>query len=622
MERISRLPMKYYVLIPLAMVSAILMALAFPTKNLWILAFVTFVPLFMCVYNGETKKTILMTVIFCAVFFIIHLLWVASWLARQVPTPIALAAVAGIVAILIGYYTVAALLAQFLSQRIPRFRPLIVAIIFTILEYLRTLGVLGFPWGNSCYSQSQNLYFIQIADTVGGFGVSFMLFLVNAVIADGIIKYRAVDYGFKKTYLRFPRVIFNSITLAVVCVLGAYMYGAITLSNADATREALPFKRVGIVQHATDPNSEWRSVYTGKPPKPSVKIGPVMIMDTGKIAYPEPPDGSTLVGALAATRMIRLAEETLLDTKEIVNGKEVERGKPSLIIYPESAMLDPYRYYLPRVKRSARDVAALRDTRPDLYTVGLLYNAFSSMGVTHLLGSPDYALIGYDESGRPRFHSYNAAMLVTKNGEVVQEYAKMRLVPFGEVNPIGSNFILRNVPVFKSIIGWYDGVLEASGAAGWTPGPERAVFKHPTEGYTFSALVCYEGAFGDHTRKFVKLGAEGLVNVTDDAWSYSDASLEEHFSMSIFRAIENRRDLLRSANTGISAHIDSYGRVVERLPAWEPGSMTVSFVPQKELTVYSKYGEWFVFVLAAILLLIVDGYYAKTLAAYLRARKQ
>ncbi len=80
----------------------------------------------------------------------------------------------------------------------------------------------------------------------------------------------------------------------------------------------------------------------------------------------------------------------------------------------------------------------------------------------------------------------------------------------------------------------------------------------------FATLICYEVIFPGLARKFYADGGDFIVNITNDAWFGQTTGPYQHFSMAVFRAVENRKPLIRAANTGISGHIDSNGRILSR----------------------------------------------------------
>jgi apolipoprotein N-acyltransferase len=106
-------------------------------------------------------------------------------------------------------------------------------------------------------------------------------------------------------------------------------------------------------------------------------------------------------------------------------------------------------------------------------------------------------------------------------------------------------------------------------------------------------MICYEAAFPSVARQLVQGGAQVLVNISNDTWLGGiPAATEQHFAMSVFRAVENRRPLIRTATAGISSMVDPTGRVTLRSTAAE-GVLRGTVFPRQEATVYGRYGEWF-----------------------------
>jgi apolipoprotein N-acyltransferase len=148
---------------------------------------------------------------------------------------------------------------------------------------------------------------------------------------------------------------------------------------------------------------------------------------------------------------------------------------------------------------------------------------------------------------------YNAAVMVAAGSGRIDIYRKLHLVPFGEFIPFRKSF-----PVFAAIAG--DLV-----PSDFRPGKAPAVFEMEGRGLQVGPLICFEDTIGDLARRSVGLGADVLVNVTNDGWFLETSGAEQHLSNAVFRAVENRRPLLRCANTGVTAFIDSRGRVLSAL---------------------------------------------------------
>ncbi len=169
--------------------------------------------------------------------------------------------------------------------------------------------------------------------------------------------------------------------------------------------------------------------------------------------------------------------------------------------------------------------------------------AFShSADVPLLTGSPWYEIV--DRKKRDiRF--YNSAFLLLPEGGYGGQYFKSHLVPYGEYVPLRKFF-----PFLAPLV-------EAVGD--FTPGVVNRPLQYGS--LQGGVLICFESIFPEIARSWVKNGANILINLTNDAWYGKSSAPYQSFAMTVFRAVETRRSLVRAANTGISGFIDPLGRV-------------------------------------------------------------
>jgi len=173
--------------------------------------------------------------------------------------------------------------------------------------------------------------------------------------------------------------------------------------------------------------------------------------------------------------------------------------------------------------------------------------------------------------------AYNSALLFNAKGSLIGRYDKVHLVPFGEYIP------LRDVLFFAKKI--------TSPIGDFKPGTDLTPIKF--SGGKIGLLLCFEDAFPYISRTFVRRGADLLVNITNDAWYDISSAPYQHLAFSVFRAVENRRYLIRSANTGVSALIAPSGEVLMQSPIFERSILAGGVWPVKSITFYTKYGDWF-----------------------------
>jgi len=208
-----------------------------------------------------------------------------------------------------------------------------------------------------------------------------------------------------------------------------------------------------------------------------------------------------------------------------------------------------------------------------------------SSGSTLLFGFVDWP------SGNEGSHTgpYNSVGTVSPAGDLIAQYDKMHLVPFGEYVPWSWLFF------FVEKI--------STGVGDYQPG-SRVVVSRLESGEKVGVFICYEAIVPNLVRRFVAEGAEVLVNITNDAWFGHTAGPYQHFQAARLRAVEEGMPLVRAANTGISAVVDSYGRVVGRLGLGEVGVLDAPLPPAPASpTPMARLGDWSL----AILLLVASA---------------
>lgn len=191
---------------------------------------------------------------------------------------------------------------------------------------------------------------------------------------------------------------------------------------------------------------------------------------------------------------------------------------------------------------------------------------------------------GIDDGSGPTRTYYNSADFINADGSLAGRYDKMHLVPFGEYTP------------YKRLFFFAGSLLQDVGM--FEPGTRRVVFN--TGGHSYGTFICYESIFADEVRQFENLGADVLVNVSDDGWYGDTSAAWEHLNMVRMRAIENHRWVLRATNTGVTAAIDPYGRVVVSAPRHIRTSLRVGFDYEHDITFYAAHGDLFAYFCALV----------------------
>ncbi len=191
-----------------------------------------------------------------------------------------------------------------------------------------------------------------------------------------------------------------------------------------------------------------------------------------------------------------------------------------------------------------------------------------------LIGSPSYS---YGEDGSVRY--LNSAYLIDPDGNIRGRYDKHHLVPFGEYMPWG--------PVTK----WARRFLPTAGD--FVAGKDLLPLK--AEPFSIGTMICFESIFPEIAREEVRKGANLLAVITNDAWFGKTAAPWQHADMAIFRAVENRRWLVRAANTGVSRIISPTGRVLVNSRLFVPQFVSDPVALLKGQSLFTRFGAlWFV----------------------------
>lgn len=175
--------------------------------------------------------------------------------------------------------------------------------------------------------------------------------------------------------------------------------------------------------------------------------------------------------------------------------------------------------------------------------------------------------------------NFNAATLIDYSSKL-QFYHKSKLVPGVEQMPFGAamNFLK---PLFKAFGGT---------TGGYGKQAEPSVF-YAQSGIGAAPVICYESIWGDYVAKYVKKGAQFIAIITNDGWWGNTSGKDQHLQYAKLRAIENRRWVARSANTGISGFINQRGDIVQRTKWWEPAALNQEINLNEEITIYTKTGD-------------------------------
>ena len=488
----------------LAVSSGILLFLSFPKYGNGMVAWVAVIPLFAALQRVSVGEGFRLGFLTGIVAYTGIIYWIANVVVQYgyLPLYLGIAAMLLLASYLSLYTALFSIVIIFLRKR---GIPLILSapLLWTILEFLRSHILTGFPWENLAYSQYLFSRIIQIADITGIYGISFAIIMVNAVFYD------LLSIKNNKRRLLIESVVAG---IVIFVILG---YGHFRMDYIDTVSNKAKRIEVALIQGNIDQNIKWNSLY----------------------------------------------QSTTIDiyrTLSLASG--LARG--GLIVWPETAA--PF-YFQRNDDFQARVV-----------------NVAKTAGASLLFGSPSY------EEEKGNMYYMNSAYLLSPDGISYGRYDKVHLVPYGEYVPLRSLF-----PFIGKLVA---GVGDFRSGVGYKP--------LRSDGISLGVLICYEGIFPEAARQYKQDQAELLVNITNDAWFGASSAPYQHLSMTIFRAIENRLSIVRSANTGISAIIAPTGVIISKTPLFERTILKGSAIIIDEKTFYTAYGDVFVYLCAVVMCIL------------------
>ncbi len=375
------------------------------------------------------------------------------------------------------------------------------------LEYLRAYLISGFSWYYIGHTQHNWVEIIQISDIFGAYGVSFLVVMANAAIAQAmplswISKFRLSSAeSLAADDATPPRRRFQGVVVSVVLVGVALGYGVMRRNQSEFT----PGPRVSLIQgnfpaSLKSDREQWGEIY---------------------------------------------------QTHNTLTGLTVPY-QPDVIIWPEAMFRFPMMEYDKTMSDDELDVV-----HPMLRTEDWK-NRNSQDSLVGLSEKTDAALvigIIVADATREGIRNYNSAVFVEPEGGLQSRYDKIHRVPFGEYIPFQSQ--LKNVPIIGSL-------APMRGEYGIDAGSTVEVFEH--KDWRILPTICFEDTVPHLVRGMVNSASDSeknqvdlLVNLTNDGWFHGSSELDQHLITSSFRAVETRTPIVRAVNTGISAIIDGDG---------------------------------------------------------------
>jgi apolipoprotein N-acyltransferase len=254
-------------------------------------------------------------------------------------------------------------------------------------------------------------------------------------------------------------------------------------------------------------------------------------------------------------------QEEVLSTYLKLTQDAVKEFHPELVVWPESAL--PF-YYGSEPELTERLNKFVKDINTPILTGSMLIRGIEFKG---------------DEVSDYRVT--NSAILIDINGKLTYIYDKIHLVPFGEYVPL------------RRFLFFFDKIVPV-GIGDFTRG--TAFVKGDIKGLKFCTVICFEAAFPELVRGFFTDGGDLIFNITNDGWFGRTTGPLQHFDIALVRAVEERKPLIRVANTGISAIVDQTGRVIKRLGLYKRGSLSEELKIKRIDSFYIKHGDIFSYI--------------------------
>lgn len=536
--------------LPVAIASAVTAALAFPSfltlRGLPLLAWFAIVPLLLVMRRSRVPAAAWYFVIWGAVYTLVLNYWHSSYSAISLAFSVGLSSV---------LYALAAFPFAALTRYTKRWGFIWFAALWVGFDYLRSVGFLAYPWGYLGASQYRWLPIIQIADLGGLWLVSFVVVLTNTAIAWWLDEYCCAPHAERRRLAErlshLKRTLAGALQAARGVMVAALRSLQIPLA-AGVIAAALLYGWWQIHSH---------DLADGLAAKTSLD-NVVRVVLVQQNTDPRQREYEATLSSL-----IGLSNRALARADR----------PPDLIVWPEGGLKTDPNFWLERPERSGRGPRMMDE----------FYQFLDRSSSWVLTGASDHTFEEEPDGARMR-RNYNAGYLFAPDRSIRGIYHKMRLVPFTEHFP------------FREQLPWVAALLDKFSASNWKVGEQRTVLHHPR--FSFHAPICFEDLFPDHNRRFVNAGSEVIVGIGNDYWALTPVEGVQHATQSIFRAVENRRPMVRATTSGLTAVIDPTGRIRDGSPRpYTAAQLTADIVVRdRGRSVYGALGDWFAWLSLAL----------------------
>ena len=438
------------------------------------------------------------------------------------------------------YYAGVSFLSLKTIRRSTAFRVLYFAALYTLYEWVKSAGFLGYPWGTVSSAMFRWPLLMQTASITGTYGITFMIILFNGLAAEALMQYYG-NYSLQKnrTAETILTAKFFGMLLLLMLIHGVFQYD--------------------------------------KPRKPVKELMTITVQQNSN-PWDEDSDKKSI---LTSQRL----------TKEKIDELEMAEQKAQLVVWSEGCLQrafpnsENYYSWYPSEKPLADFVKEINV--PFIFGGSFVrYGKIKQYFNTSLLYDEDGLFRGYYAKNHlvpfaealpfmeiPPVHAFMEKVVGISAGWAPGD----QYVYFDVPCSVTENFKLpavKNIDLTKT--------YSKQKKEDQTPFTVR-----------ISTPICFDDAFTDIMRPLFLNGTELFINITDDSWSLKKSSEIQHFVIASYRAIEYRTTLVRSANAGYSVVVDPAGKIIADLPLFEEAAMAANIpVFKREMTTYARFGNW------------------------------
>ncbi|AEV32624.1 apolipoprotein N-acyltransferase [Owenweeksia hongkongensis DSM 17368] len=499
-----------------AILTSLLLWVAWPPNNITPLLFIAFIPILLLERNlslsgegGTGKKIFLYSWLAFGLWNIFTTWWLinAHWSGLLMTTLVNGALMALVITIF-----------HFIKRKLGNQRGYIaLPFLWICLEILHKNWDLSFPWLNLGNGFTENVEWIQWYEYTGAFGGTFWIWLVNLLLFSALTAFQK-SKNWSSLALRLVLTI-------IPAVLVPIQLSHLRYSNYEEQGEEA---NIVVVQPSID-------TYTEK---------------------------NIMSNEEQAVKFLRLGNFEMDSTVDFLVGPED--------LLTEGTYIDK-----------------LEETSPlKLYkaVVGQYPNLNIVSGATllqHYSTTPTSPTAREYNNTEAWYDVYNSAIMINRY-DSIPYYHKSKLVPGVEMMPFSS--VLK--PVLGNLISSMGGTSNGLGYQ-----KSREVFTSADGQFKVAPLICWESDFGEYVTEYIRKGANLLFIITNDDWWDESPGYIQHLHYARLRAIENRRSIARSANTGVSCFINQRGDIIQPQPYKKPVAIKGVIKANTELTYYSKAGD-------------------------------